>query len=573
MTSLRIFSLCSALLGAVATGAFPSASAQDNAAGKGDIALGRALYYEGIGADGAPITGVTAGDLSIDGSQMTCVSCHRPSGMGSSEGGTYVPPITASYLFEDRVSNRALRNERFKEYYKEPQGPLFVDGARRGRLREAYDQESLGHAIRAGVDPAGRELDFIMPRYALSDADVANLTAFLKSNYADVDKGVSEKRLQVATIIAGDVSDERAEAFSSLVTAYADWINKDIRTDLARPGYSPYYRSEFLDSYREWDVNVWRLTGSEDTWQAQLDALYQDHPVFFVASALVEGDYTPVANFCDEKRVPCILPVTDLPADKVGEDSFTIYFSRGLMLEADVLATHLAGSEKVGRILQIHSDDAEGTRPAAEFGTVLDTKLENASLKTKKVKSAKALTKAIERALKDKKSFDTLVIWPGHHVDAAAKALNSIKADEKRPIYVASTAIDAVRKDVDLSKRALLLATYPYDKPSAYHADSYRIRAWLRARRLAIPDWHMQLQAYYAMKSIQFAVEHMLSDYYGAYLLELIEHNIGTAFDPGPHPRLSLGPGQRFGSKGALIVRFDDSNRKGVIPVSDWIVP
>lgn len=83
----------------------------------------------------------------------------------------------------------------------------------------------------------------------------------------------------------------------------------------------------------------------------------------------------------------------------------------------------------------------------------------------------------------------------------------------------------------------------------------------------------MMLQAYYALKVSQFALSHMLSDYYGAYMIELLEHDIGVGFDPGPYPRLQLGPGQRFGSKGALVARLDDSNARGISSISRWIIP
>jgi len=39
------------------------------------------------------------------------------------------------------------------------------------------------------------------------------------------------------------------------------------------------------------------------------------------------------------------------------------------------------------------------------------------------------------------------------------------------------------------------------------------------------------------------------------------------------YPHLSLGPGQRFASKGAYIVRFADEKSDKLIAESDWIIP
>ncbi|GAK33400.1 cytochrome c, mono- and diheme variants [alpha proteobacterium Q-1] len=552
---------------------------------KGDPALGKRLYYDGISADGSVISGITGGDIQISGAQMTCVSCHRPSGMGSSEGGVYVPPINASYLFTERKADRALRNERFKEYYKEPQGPLFVHDARRGRLRPAYELDHLGAAIREGVDPVGRALNPAMPRYELSDTDVANLYAFLKETYPSYDKGVEPEKLHLATIVAGPVDPERAEAFTGVITAYADWKSKSYHTDKARPGYSPYYRSEFQDSYRDWDIAVWRLTGDPKSWPEQLERYYQKQPAFLVASALVEGDYAPIAAFCDAKRMPCILPITQLPSENTGPDSFTIYFSRALLLEADALADHLGqnleNAPEKGTIRQIYHQDAEGRKPAERFASAMEKRAPEQKIKSQKVKSGKAPEKSLEKAWRKaikaavagKNPSSTLILWPGTAPEAAAKALAETSLPGDLMIYVPSASIAAMQAQLPEGQWGHVRAIYPYDKPDAYHADAYRIRAWLRARKLPIPDWTMQLQAYYAVKTISFAMGHLLSDYYGSYLIELIEHDIGVGFDPGPHPRLSLGSGQRFGSKGAYIVKFDATNRKGVEPVSDWIVP
>jgi len=61
------------------------------------------------------------------------------------------------------------------------------------------------------------------------------------------------------------------------------------------------------------------------------------------------------------------------------------------------------------------------------------------------------------------------------------------------------------------------------------------------------------------------------------YLVETIENYptaMGNAPAPEAFPRFSLGPGQRFSSKGAYLVRFVSPQDKRVTPVRDeWIVP
>ncbi len=537
---------------------------------RGDAALGERLYRTGIGANGAPVIALTQGDVRIDGTQLPCTSCHRPSGMGTSEGGTYVPPITANHLFAAREANRALRNERFKEVYKEIQPERFYQDVRKARLRPAYTPEALAAALREGVDPAGRHLNPAMPRYKLSDADTANLVAFLSTLSKGDDPGVAPDEVHFATIVTEGGDAARTDAFVATVKAFAEWINRDIRDDLARPGFSPYYRDEFRDSYREWRLHVWRLAGPPAGWPAQLEHYYAEQPVFAVLSALVDGDFTPVADFCDAKRVPCLFPVTELPRTKGAEGAYTLYFSRALELEADALAVFLArDAHPPGRLLMIHGADAYGRRPADRFAQALRMRLPAAALDRREAADATAISVAIEAAANG--DYDAIVIWPGHNAATAAAALAETPPRAAR-IILPSAALAAVRS-LPAAVRSKVLVTYPYDKPDRVRPDAYRARAWVRSRRLPIVEWDDQRQAYFAMKMTEWAMAHLLSDYHRDYLIEIIEHEVENSLDPGPQPQMALGPGQRFGSKGAFVMRLDPEAPSGLVAASDWIVP
>lgn len=535
---------------------------------EGDPVAGESLYRTGIGANGAPVKAVTKGDVEIDGSQLTCISCHRASGMGTSEGGIYVSPITAGILFSAREANEALRNERFREYYKDPQADIYKTHVSKGRLRRAYDDASLAAAIRDGLDPEGRRLDDIMPRYAVSERDAANLAAFLKTLSPEPSEGVGA-RVNFATIIAGDIDPATADAHEKLMTVFADWINRDIRTDMARPGFSTYYRSEFKESYREWDMHVWKLEGDSSTWRAQLDAHYEAQPVFAVLGPLVEGDYAPVAAFCDEKETPCILPTTELPSLADGAGGYSLYFSRGLYLEADALALWLSQQDQKPTLIHhISLGGPLAEEPAARFRHAASKRLAGVPLMDHQADSEAALSDIAAAAKPD----EALVIWSGNQSDLAVKALNAAKP-KSRLITLPSKTRAAIVERLAPELRDRIRISWPYDKPTAYHADGLRVRAWVRSRKLPITEWRYQLQAYFAMKVTEFAMNHVLTDYYKDYLIEIIEHDLGAGFDPGPHPRLSLGPDQRFASKGAYVMRLNAEMRDGIEPVSAWLIP
>ena len=78
------------------------------------------------------------------------MNCHRRSGWGTVEGQVTTPPIAGSWLFNPATLGAAQMTVRTT-------GP---------GTRPAYDDPSLGRALRDGVDPAGRALSPTMPRYA-----------------------------------------------------------------------------------------------------------------------------------------------------------------------------------------------------------------------------------------------------------------------------------------------------------------------------------------------------------------------------------------------------------------------
>jgi hypothetical protein len=87
-------------------------------------------------------------------------------------------------------------------------------------------------------------------------------------------------------------------------------------------------------------------------------------------------------------------------------------------------------------------------------------------------------------------------------------------------------------------------------------SENYRVRAHLvRARR-----------------NRSFARPHR-GEFIAGFFVESVEEETENALNPGLFPSLSLGPGQRFASKGCYVVRFADGAPGGVEAASGWIVP
>jgi len=531
----------------------------------GDAAAGKRLYWEGIGADGAPIRGVTQGDVEITGAQFSCVSCHRPSGFGTSEGGNYMPPVIGEVLFNAKTADR---NRNFKELYQEVQPPGFWARVRQPRVRPAYDEAALARALRDGVDPGGHEFDPIMPRYDLSDADVANLAAFLRTLSDEISPGVDGRDIHFATVIGPGADPDEADAMLRTMELFFDWMNKDTEGDTHNPTFSPNYRSNFISAYRYWQLHVWRLEGPPGTWRAQLEAKYAERPVFATVSGLVEGPWDEIGAFCDDLRLPCIFPNAELPTPGEGRYGYSVFFNRGLALEAEALALHLGDRASApARVVQIYGPGTEGERPARAFEAAMARVLPDVPVETLAYADATGLRAALAQA----GGADVLALWP-QDIDAALAVLAEAAPAAAR-LYLPSAAKDRALAALPPEAMARTRLVWPYDKPGGYHPRKFRIRGWMHSRRLDVSHPRIQLQTYYALTMAQYSLLHMIDDFYRDYMLEIIEHQAENELNPGTHPELALGPGQRFASKGAFIAELAPDTRLGYRVVSDWIVP
>ncbi len=535
----------------------------------GDPVAGERLYRAGLRADGQPIRGRAQGDIEISGAQFSCSSCHRRSGYGSSEGGVYVPPILGDFLY---ASSKADRNRIFKELYLEAQPKEFWSKLREPRFRPAYTDETLVVALRTGIDPGGRTLDATMPRFDLTDQDAADLVAHLKSLKTDDHPGVDAEAVHFATVFTPDIAMEERAAVEAVLEAFVGWINLDILGDRSNPAFSPLYRSDFLHTYRRWVLHRWELSGPPEAWHEQLDAFYAERPVFAMIGGLIEGPHAPIAAFCNRTRTPCVFPITNLPDNRTGDYGYSLYFDRGVELEAEALAHFLTTGTDAAQIEQFYLETFSGSTGAVAFQRYGKTR--GARVVSKGFSSVDALAAAVRSCCT--KGTDALVVWGVDDPLALGSALDAASLARSAVIGLPSAALTHA---AGLSGRRLGQARFawPYEKPGVLHPREFDVRAWMGSRRIRLSHPRLQFQTYFALTMIEHGLEHLLGDFNRDYLIELIEHEAEKNLNIGTHPSLALGPGQRFASKGAYVVRLTASSTEAsenqIEPISDWIIP
>ena len=346
----------------LAWGVALAAPAAHAPAGSPLAAAGAALYNRGVLHDGTPLVGERDNAIPLSGAEAGCSNCHRRSALGTTEGRTVIPPIAGPYLFEAQAQRGA------------GQPPPYVAGIR--SLRTPYTRDTLARALRDGVDPDGRALSYLMPRYALGEHDLDALIAHLKSIEPRRSPGVSTTELHFATILTPDTDPARRAAVLDVIRHFFTDRNaapRGLDRQLLAPSGKELAAKSMFKVNRTWVLHVWEPSGPPQTWNAQLARLYAAEPVFAVISGYWGDHPEPVRDFCEQQRVPCLFPNVDRPPETGDADFYTLYFSRGVALEADLIAAGLvkevatAGSGLTVR--QIYRKGGAGEEAARALAT------------------------------------------------------------------------------------------------------------------------------------------------------------------------------------------------------------
>jgi hypothetical protein len=517
---------------------------------------GKRLYLDGILASGDEVLATVEHDVSVQGDQLSCAYCHRRSGLGTSEGSNVVPSLTAASLYQPRkkVLRKAYRSK-----------------ASSGQERPAYADESLAVAIRLGVDPSGRLLDPLMPRYVIDDENMASLIAYIKTLSAEDAPGVTDSTLHIATIVTDGVPDEDRRAMLDVLETYVEVKNVETRNEVENARFAPFYRELPYQAYRKWKLHVWELSGSDEAWEQQLFEHYARQPVFAVVNGIAAGSWAPIHEFCVRAEVPCLFPHTDLPVTS-RQDFYALYLSRGLDLEARALAQHLLRSDLPGdaRVVQVWERGGAGEKPARALRKALES-AGRASVEDRILRAGEALQAEELQSILAGEHPSVLVLWlPEPNLDELARLAGESKALDQ---LFLSSSLRGHDTDVPtvLSRRVHLV--HPFDVPSNEPRNLVRLNNWLDSRGLERRDPRIQGDAYFAVMFLGRGMKHIKQNFSREYLIEVLEHALDNATFTSVYPRVSLGPGQRFASKGSYILGLSTGADPEWLPISDWIIP
>ena len=566
--------------------------------------MGRRIYEEGVLPSGAELTGKRFGKANVSGVAAACVNCHRRSGMGQVEGDIMVPPITGNFLYATRKDKQlAVMDPRVSKFFNQAHDP--------------YTDQTLFEAINQGKNNSAREMNAAMPRYDLSEADLKVLIAYLKQLSAEWSPGVTNDRIRFATVITPDVEPARRKILIDMMQTIVR--QKNGSTETAAKSRTRHHMTSaaemVLGTERNWDLDVWELQGEPETWGAQLQAHYRAQPVFALVSGISNSTWQPMHDFCEAGHIPCWFPSVDVPVKKQGQ--YTFYFSGEVLLEAQVLAHQLLSSKVLPkRVIQIYRDDNVGRAASRELAQALDA-ASGIKLENRVMANDVPIMEALRKAQANIKTGDVVMYWLR---DADVEALGKLKPSGAQN-YFSSRLVNAENVPLSATWKKTSHLVYLYELPEKRVDNLDYFHAWLNLRKIPLFDEAVQSEVFFSFNFLTDITSEMLDNLYRDYLVERAEtminkregikseqetrdrfylgkpgdlekkHGQLTADErvripiTGPasssavshgttiYPHLSLGPEQRFASKGGYILQFSGKHGETLIDESGWIVP
>jgi len=521
---------------------------------------GERMYRLGILPSGKPLEAIVMGDIKVDSNIFSCVSCHLRGGLGSNEGGVVTPPTNGSKLFQPLYYGRELtpaERSRLAKHYQTPP------------LRPAYTDSTLAVIIRDGIDPTGKEMKAIMPRYLLDDRDMGILISYLKSLSAEQSPGVTDKTIRFATVITEEVAlEDRTAMLATLDNFVADW-NSQAKIREARVKY-PEIAQEADLSYRRLSLARWELKGPPAIWRSQLEEYLRKEPVFALIGGITTGEWKPVHEFSEEHKIPSVFPLTDFPVNS-GFDWYTLYFSKGLYQEGETAARALRRTADIAdddTVLQLSRDTREGHALSAGFQETWQEFGRKPPV-NQVIPADGPIQKEFIRQLTENYKPAVILLWTGSE---ALPALEAIASDSTRPraVYLSASLFQQTVLTLPEQVRSFTRITYPYRLPLDEKMHASNANAWLQKRNIPVNDRRISTRMYSLMLLMTETMKKMRRNFYRDHFLDIISMSAGHNFPD--YERLSFGPGQRYAAKGCYVVELSRGPKPTFIRISDWVI-
>lgn len=281
---------------------------------------GRQIYEHGTSSSGAPIMASLGGDTQMSGSIVPCANCHGLDGKGNPESGIYPSNITWDVLTR----------------------PYKVTNAD-GRTRPAYSERLLRRAFTMGIDSGGNLLNDAMPRFQMSQADAADLIAYIRRLGFTPEPGLSLSSIRIGIVLPPAGGDSRVAE-----------MTRQALIDAFKP-----VNSEGGIFGRRIDLVFMQAPENPAQRAASIRAFLAQQQVF---ASIVDmtGDEPEIASVFESAKTPAIAMYAPFPAASASQNRYVFYLDGGAREELRALvqfAAHQLHAHSGNSVIVTSSDD------------------------------------------------------------------------------------------------------------------------------------------------------------------------------------------------------------------------
>ncbi len=484
---------------------------------------GRRIYRDGVSPAGGEITaGVGAAGAQVPAAALPCGNCHGQDGRGRPEGG--VSPSDLTWRALSRPVESAPRS------------------------RPAYDDRLLKRAIAMGLDSGGRPLHVAMPRFRMSQEDMADLIAYMKRLGDQPEPGVSGAAVRIGVVLppSGREKSGMGPAVQAALAARFEEANR-------KGGLWG----------RRIELRAHELAGAPDGWPGQVRDFLQREEVFAVAAAFLLGADRELAAVFAEAEVPLVGPFALHPREEVPPNRQVFYLLPGIEEQGRALAAfareRLSGIAAKPAIAAPEGADLDAA--VRELEKALAAR--GAAPSVKRYPRSRLDPRALAQQLAE--SRPDAVFFLGSGAEAAALLGAAQQAGWQPHLFATGLAADAAlfAAPAGFDGRLFVAVPSPPGAPEAFLK---------LAEDHGLPDEHRsaQIAALAAAEILLQGLERSGRDLTREGLIARLEglRAFRTAFTQP----VTYGPGQRLGTRGACILKADLAGRRFQVAEA-WINP
>ena len=468
--------------------------------------------------------------LELPASSFNCANCHGLRGEGTKEGGLQPPPLNWETLTRSNTSALTRRE------------------------RAAYTEATLARAISLGVDPAGTRLHLGMPRYVMTQEQMADLIAYLKKlgKEADADPGVTDQTIKIgaALPLTGPLAQVGEDVKATLLASFAQ-IN-----------------SQGGIYGRRFELMVEDSKGQpRETLEATRRLIERDG-VFALVGSFEPSDSAATNELLKRSEVPLIGPVTLSPRLSLPPNPYVFYLLPTFGDQARSLVDFVqTKAQTKGARLGVFYSNSEFDLDALS-GLRSQAKMYSMELVAEQGYEAGrfSTSSAIELLARTKPDY---VFFFGGADDINALAREMERAGLKKTALLSSvTMIGRGAFDLPANVAEQTFLSYPAALPD--QNDFAEFITTMRRAGVNLRSPAFQAVAFAATKILFEAVKSGSKQLNRATLISSMEqiHNLKT----GVVPPVTFGPNQRVGSNGSYIVRVD-LGTKQFVPLTGRLMP